>query len=127
MDCDKLLTQNWQTAKRVRETSSKPKEKQKHHKACDRDTEKFVIELSRLWNENNLEKLLMRVEKGTAYYKAHLTNLLKLLLAHIRETQQRKRVKTYLAHLTELDQMLSKKLEEFDYNWCWPAEKNLYS
>jgi hypothetical protein len=78
------------------------------------NTEKFVNQLAGFWNGGSLDKLLERVEKGAAYYKAHITNLLKLLLAHIRETQQRKRVKTYLSHLTELDQMLSKKLEEFE-------------
>lgn len=78
------------------------------------NTEKFVNQLAGFWNTGELEKLLERVEKGAAYYKTHITNLLKLLLTHTRETQQRKRVKTYLAHLTELDQMLSKKLEEFE-------------
>lgn len=78
------------------------------------NTEKFVHQLASLWNENKLEKILERAEKGVAYYKTHITGLLKLLLSHIRETQQRKRVKTYLSHLTELDQMLSKKLEEFE-------------
>jgi dephospho-CoA kinase len=78
------------------------------------NTEKFVIQLAGFWNESNLEKLLERAEKGAAYYKAHITKLLKLLLVHIRETQQYKRVKTYLSHLSELDQMLSKKLEEFE-------------
>jgi hypothetical protein len=78
------------------------------------NTEKFVNQLTNYWNDGDLEKLFERVEKGVAYYKAHITNLLKLLLKHIRETQQRKRVKTYLSHLSELDQMLSKKLEEFE-------------
>jgi hypothetical protein len=78
------------------------------------NTEKFVMQLASIWNTSSLEKLLDRVEKGTTYYKAHITQLLKLLLTHICETQQRKRVKTYLAHLTELDQMLSKKMEEFE-------------
>jgi Helix-turn-helix domain len=78
------------------------------------NTEKFVHQLASLWNENNLDKILERVEKGVGYYKTHVTNLLKLLLTHIREMQQHKRVKTYLTHLTELDQLLSKKLEEFE-------------
>ena len=78
------------------------------------NTEKFVNQLSGYWATGDLTKLLARVEKGAAYYKAHLTNLLMLLLTHIRETQQRKRKKTYLTHLNDLDQMLSKKLEEFE-------------
>jgi hypothetical protein len=78
------------------------------------NTGKFVSQLAGFWNASSPEKLLERVEKGTTYYKAHIAKLLKLLLAHINETQQRKRVKTYLGHLHELDQMLSKKLEEFE-------------
>jgi hypothetical protein len=78
------------------------------------NTEKFVAQLASFWNANNLEKILERAEKGASYYEAFISKLLKLLLLHIRETQQQKRVKTYLTHLTELDQMLSKKLEEFE-------------
>ena len=78
------------------------------------NTEKFAAQLASFWNANNLEKILERAEKGASYYSAIVTKLLKLLLLHIRETQQQKRVKTYLTHLTELDQMLSKKLEEFE-------------
>lgn len=78
------------------------------------NTFKFVQQLSQLWSENNTERVTERVEKGAAYYKAHITAQLKLLLLHIEEMRQRKRVKTYLTHLTELDQMLSKKLEELE-------------
>lgn len=78
------------------------------------NTEKFVQQLARYWNENNLTQLQERIEKGVGYYKAHVGGQLKNLLGHIRQTQQRKRVKTYLGHLNELDQMLSKKLEELE-------------
>lgn len=83
-------------------------------KAEHNNTEKFIQQLKGLWHDSNLENLLERVEKGSAYYKAHITGLLKILLAHIRDVRQQKRVKAYLNHLTELDQMLQKKLEEFD-------------
>ena len=78
------------------------------------NTEKFVYQLAGFWNSNQLDKILDRVEKGTGYYKLHITKILVLLVTHIKETQLRKRVKTYLTHLNELDQMLSKKLEEFE-------------
>jgi hypothetical protein len=43
-----------------------------------------------------------------------LRELLKQLLVHIQETKQRKKVKTYLNHLADLDQMIFKKLEELE-------------
>ena len=45
------------------------------------NTEKFVNQLAGYWNDGSLEKLFERVEKGVAYYKTHITNLLKLLLS----------------------------------------------
>lgn len=78
------------------------------------NTDKFSKQLAGYLHAGSLEKLHERVEKGVAYYKNIVSNLLKLLLVHIRETQKRKRVKKYLAHLNELDQMLSKKLEDFE-------------
>jgi hypothetical protein len=76
------------------------------------NTENFQTQLIKLLNEGNHLLLLERITKGAGYYKALLLEQLKLLLIHTRETQKRKRVKTYLNHLVDLDQMLFKKLEE---------------
>jgi PIF1-like helicase/Helix-turn-helix domain/Helicase len=76
------------------------------------NTEKFKWELSVLLNEGNHAKLVERIEAGAGYYKKLLLEQLKQLLIHTHETKKQKRVKTYLGHLADLDQMLFKKLEE---------------
>ncbi len=76
------------------------------------NTGKFKAQLMNLLHAGNHALLLERISKGADYYKSFLFAQLKQLLLHIKEVEQRKRVKTYLNHLTDLDQMLSKKLEE---------------
>ena len=78
------------------------------------NTENFKTQLLTLLNEGNHLLLLERITKGAGYYKALLLEQLKHLLIHTRETQKRKRIKTYLNHLVDLDQMLFKKLEELE-------------
>lgn len=58
--------------------------------------------------------LLERLQKGSAYYCNLLWSQLKILLQHCEEMQYKKRVKTYLAGLSDIDQLLSKKLEDLD-------------
>lgn len=77
-------------------------------------TAKFKRQLDSLLQKKDHTTLLERIEKGSAYYKNLLYKNLNLLLHHIAEIKQRKRVKTYVNSLNDLDQLISKKLEEVD-------------
>jgi len=77
-------------------------------------TSKFKRQLENLLQNKDHTTLLERIQKGSIYYKNLLFSNLKILLYHIAETKQRKRVKTYLNSLNDLDQLISKKLEEID-------------
>jgi hypothetical protein len=77
------------------------------------NTGKFRRQLLSLL-ENNAEQLLQRIKKGSEYYKKFLENEVSILLLHIEEVRQKKRMKTYLNNLADLDQLLAKKLEELD-------------
>ncbi|MBX2946146.1 MAG: helix-turn-helix domain-containing protein [Cyclobacteriaceae bacterium] len=77
-------------------------------------TGKFKRQLDNLLQQNDRITLLERIRKGSTYYKNLLYKNLNDLLHHIAETKQRKRVKTYLSSLNDLDQSLSKKIEEVD-------------
>jgi len=78
------------------------------------NTEKFKYQLADLLSANDTAKLLDRIQKGSAYYKIKLTQTIKVLLHHLETTRLQKRVKTYVNHLTDLDQLLSKKIEDVD-------------
>ncbi len=78
------------------------------------NTEKFRRQLNELLNANDIVTLVERIRKGSVYYKAHLFQNLKMLLEHLEIIRRGKRVKTYTNHLMDLDQSLSKKLEEVD-------------
>ena len=78
---------------------------------CERDnTIAFRKQLHFLVRSNDYEKLLERIRKGSEYYRKFLIDQLKVLLSHIQEMKQHKRVKTYLTSLSELDQLFSKAL-----------------
>lgn len=77
-------------------------------------TEKFRNQLANLLVANDHAKLLDRISKGSDYYKNILDHLLEKLLRHLEEMKQHKRVKTYTNQLGDIDQALSKKLEEVD-------------
>jgi len=77
-------------------------------------TEKFRNQLTNLLSVNDYLRLLDRISKGSDYYKNILYQHLEKLLRHLEEMKQHKRVKTYVNQLTEIDQALSKKLEEVD-------------
>jgi len=70
--------------------------------------------LANLLTAGDQVKLLDRISKGSDYYKNILYQHLDKLLRHLEEMMQHKRVKTYVNQLTEIDQALSKKLEEVD-------------
>jgi PIF1-like helicase/Helix-turn-helix domain/Helicase len=78
------------------------------------NTEKFRRQLLSLLEENNAEQLLARIKKGSEYYKKFLEEQVGVLLFHIEEIRQKKRMKTYLNSLSDLDQLFAKKLEEVD-------------
>ena len=78
------------------------------------NTEKFRRQLMGLISASDSIALVERIRRGSAYYKAHLFQITKTLLHHLEVMRQRKRVKTYVNQLTDLDQALSKKWEEVD-------------
>jgi hypothetical protein len=76
------------------------------------NTEKFRYQLLELLKADNESLLLERLGKGTEYYRLLFTECMKELLFHLAEMQSKKRVKTYLTHLADLDQLITRKLEE---------------
>jgi hypothetical protein len=78
------------------------------------NTEKFRKQLNELMKSGQIQSFEQRIEKGSAYYRAFLFNQMRSLLEHLESMKQRKRVKTYVNQLMELDQALTKKLEEVD-------------
>lgn len=78
------------------------------------NTEKFRRQLHSLLEVGSREQLLERIKKGSEYYKNILQEQLRGLLLHLEETRQRKRMKTYLNNISDLDQLFGKKLEEVD-------------
>lgn len=78
------------------------------------NTTKFRTQLLRLTKNQDYGQLMERLKKGTAYYRAFLWKNLEVLLRHIQEMRNKKRVKTYLNSLEDLDQLFFKKLEEVD-------------
>jgi len=78
------------------------------------NTEKFRRQLHTYLETNDQTQLLDRLKKGSAYYKKFLQQNIAVLLRHLEEMKQKKRVKSYVTSLTDLDQLFSKKLEEVD-------------
>jgi len=78
------------------------------------NTEKFRRQLNEKIIVGDTNGLVERLMKGSSYYKMQLLQHSKTLLLHLESMKLQKRVKSYLTHLTELDQTLTKKLEEVD-------------
>jgi DNA-binding NarL/FixJ family response regulator len=78
------------------------------------NTEKFRRQLHGFLETNDQQHLLDRLKKGSTYYKKFLQQNITILLRHLEEMKQKKRVKAYVTSLTDLDQLFSKKLEEVD-------------
>jgi hypothetical protein len=78
------------------------------------NTAKFRRQLLSLLDANETVQLRERIKKGSEYYRNFLQQEAGNLLTHIEETRQKKRMKTYLNTLADLDQLYSKKLEEVD-------------
>jgi len=78
------------------------------------NTGKFQRQLLSLLDSHNIEQLLDRIRKGSDYYKNFLKEEVGALLHHTEEMKHRKRMKTYLNSLSDLDQLFCKKMEEVD-------------
>ena len=76
------------------------------------NTSKFRMQLAKLIEVQDHDQLLDRVGKGSTYYYEFLHSRLKELLIHIEEVRQFSRTKSYLNLLEEIDQLLSKKVEQ---------------
>lgn len=72
---------------------------------------KFKVQVHKLLEIQNNEKLLERIEKAQAYFLQLLTRSLKELFIHLGEVQQFSRTKTYQNLLQEIDQLIAKKAE----------------
>lgn len=82
------------------------------------NTAKFRRQLLSLLQANDIVQLRERIKKGSEYYRTFLQEEAGKLLMHIEETRQKKRIKTYLNTLIDLDQLYGKKLEEVDKALC---------
>ena len=78
------------------------------------NTGKFREQLQALMDSNRTEELMERIQKGADYYKKIVWTQIRDLLQHIEDLKGEKRVKGYLNDLLDLDQVLSKKVEEID-------------
>jgi hypothetical protein len=73
------------------------------------NTTRFRHQLHYLLSQQDFNQMEERLTKGKAYYTSFMHTQLKLLLQHIEEVKQKKKTKTYLNWLQELDQLLFKK------------------
>lgn len=78
------------------------------------NTDRFRRQLLELLVANDTPFLRQRLLKGSTYYKTIVVDNLKKLLTHTELMRAKKKTKTYVSQLTEIDQVLSKKLEEID-------------
>jgi hypothetical protein len=76
------------------------------------NTSKFVQQLRYLLQQDELDALLERLEKGSGYYTALLSSNIASLLLHMQQIQWRTGLKSYLTTLGEVDQLLMKKYED---------------
>lgn len=73
------------------------------------NTRKFRNQLMVLLQQNEREKLQLRLEKGMAYYMDHLRKPIEIILLQELKTESLSRVKTYQNNLNELELDLLKK------------------
>ena len=83
-------------------------------KAETPNTQKFIQQLRFCLQENEHQRLLDRIEKGSKYYIDFIEKNLELLLKHIEEVKQFSRTKTYRTALDEIDLILMKNWEQMD-------------
>lgn len=73
------------------------------------NTRKFRTQLMILLQQGEQEKLLQRVEKGTAYYLDFLTEVLKKMILHEIKVEDFSRIKSYQNGLEELELEMIRK------------------
>lgn len=73
------------------------------------NTRKFRTQLLILLQQGEQEKLLQRVEKGTAYYLSFLTGILENLILHEVKVEEFSRIKAYQNGLEELELEMIRK------------------
>jgi hypothetical protein len=78
------------------------------------NTVRFRDQLKTLLDHGKHDEFLNRITKGREYYKNLLWQQVKILVQHGEDMRAGKRVKGYLNDLSDLDQLLAKKLEEVD-------------
>jgi uncharacterized membrane protein YgaE (UPF0421/DUF939 family) len=78
------------------------------------NTVRFRDQLKTLLDHGKHDEFLDRITKGREYYKNLLWDQVKILAQHAEDMRSAKRMKGYLNDLGDLDQLLSKKLEEVD-------------
>ncbi len=76
----------------------------------EENTRKFRNQLIRLLHEDKREELLVRIEKGGAYYGEMLHAQMKALFQHMAQAEMLSRTKEYTNALKEIDGMLMKKV-----------------
>jgi len=76
----------------------------------EENTQKFRNQLIRLLHEDKREELLVRIEKGGAYYGDILHAQMKALFQHMAQAEMLSRTKEYVNALKEIDGMLMKKV-----------------
>ena len=76
----------------------------------EENTRKFRNQLIRLLHEDKREELLVRIEKGGAYYGEILHAQMKALFQHMAQAEMLSRTKEYTNALKEIDGMLMKKV-----------------
>ena len=79
-----------------------------------KNTAIFKQQLRRLLSQNDSERLLERINRGSAYYGAFLEENLRQLLVHLAEVERFTRTKTYRNTLSEIDQLMMKALVEIE-------------
>jgi hypothetical protein len=78
------------------------------------NTTRFRDQLKMLLDTGKENDFLARITKGREYYKVLLWEQLRMLTQHIEDMRPKKRVKGYLTSLNDIDQLLTKKIEEVD-------------
>jgi hypothetical protein len=76
----------------------------------EENTRKFRHQLLRLLQEDKREELLVRIEKGGAYYSDLLQEQMKALFRHLAQAELLSRTKEYTNALKEIDGMLMKRI-----------------
>ncbi|MBK6342679.1 MAG: helix-turn-helix domain-containing protein [Flavobacteriales bacterium] len=76
----------------------------------EENTRKFRNQLIRLLHEDKREELLVRIEKGGAYYGEILHAQMKALFQHMAQAEMLSKTKEYTNALKEIDGMLMKKV-----------------